>query len=61
MHPSSRRSHDAPPPGPHVLVVDDDRALRHAITTLLHEAGYRTDQAGDGPEALPQLRRSPST
>ena len=39
-----------------VLVVDDDRALRHAITTLLHDAGYRTDQAGDGPEALRKLQ-----
>ena len=39
-----------------VLVVDDDRTLRHAITTLLHDAGYGTDQAGDGPEALQKLQ-----
>jgi DNA-binding response OmpR family regulator len=43
----------------HVLVVDDDRALRHAITALLQAAGYRTDQAGDGPEALEKLRQQP--
>jgi len=43
----------------HVLVVDDDRALRTAITALLEAAGYRTDQAGDGPEALETLRRQP--
>jgi CheY-like chemotaxis protein/anti-sigma regulatory factor (Ser/Thr protein kinase) len=43
----------------HVLVVDDDRALRLAITALLQEAGYHTDQAGDGPEALDKLRRQP--
>jgi len=43
----------------HVLVVDDDRALRTAITALLQAAGYRTDQAGDGPEALETLRRQP--
>jgi CheY-like chemotaxis protein len=43
--------------GRHVLVVDDDRALRHAITALLHEAGYTIDQAGDGLEALDKLRR----
>lgn len=35
-----------------VLVVDDDRALRHAIAALLQAAGYVTEQAGDGPEAL---------
>jgi DNA-binding response OmpR family regulator len=43
----------------HVLVVDDDRALRLAITALLQAAGYRTDQAGDGPEALEKLRQQP--
>jgi CheY-like chemotaxis protein/anti-sigma regulatory factor (Ser/Thr protein kinase) len=43
--------------GRHVLVVDDDRALRHAVTALLHEAGYTTDQAGDGLEALDKLRQ----
>lgn len=45
--------------GRHVLVVDDDRALRHAITALLQAAGYRTDQAADGPEALEKLRQQP--
>ena len=44
------------PAGRNVLVVDDDRTLRHAITTLLHDAGYGTDQAGDGPEALRKLQ-----
>ena len=43
-------------PARNVLVVDDDRALRHALTTLLHDAGYRTDEAGDGPEALQKLQ-----
>ena len=43
----------------HVLVVDDDRALRLAITALLEAAGYRTVQAGDGPEALEKLRQQP--
>jgi len=45
--------------GRHVLVVDDDRALRHAISALLQDAGYNTDQAGDGPEALDKLRERP--
>jgi CheY-like chemotaxis protein len=43
----------------HVLVVDDDGALRHAISALLTEAGYRTEQAGDGPEALRKLHQQP--
>jgi DNA-binding response OmpR family regulator len=47
-------------PARHVLVVDDDRALRHALTALLQAAGYRTDQAGDGPEALDKLRQQPA-
>lgn len=47
------------PSGRTVLVVDDDRTLRHAITALLHDAGYRTDQAGDGPEALQKLQAQP--
>ena len=46
-------------PARNVLVVDDDRALRHAITALLQGAGYGTDQAGDGPEALDKLRQQP--
>lgn len=47
------------PAGRTVLVVDDDRTLRHAITTLLHDAGYQTGQAGDGLEALQKLQTQP--
>jgi len=43
----------------HVLVVDDDGALRHAITGLLRQAGYQTDEATDGPEALQKLQEQP--
>lgn len=42
-----------------VLVVDDDGALRHAITALLDQAGYQTDQATDGAEALRKLQQQP--
>ena len=45
----------------HVLVVDDDRAFRHAIAALLEKAGYATGQAADGVDALAQLRRGRST
>jgi CheY-like chemotaxis protein/anti-sigma regulatory factor (Ser/Thr protein kinase) len=43
---------------PHVLVVDDDRAFRHVIATLLQKAGYTTDQTGDGADALARLDRT---
>jgi CheY-like chemotaxis protein/anti-sigma regulatory factor (Ser/Thr protein kinase) len=46
-------------PARHVLIVDDDRALRHAIAALLQSAGYITDQAGDGLEALAKLQQQP--
>src|SRR6188472_3959272 len=42
-----------------VLVVDDDGALRHAIAALLEQAGYRTVQAADGPQALGTLQQEP--
>ena len=36
-----------------ILLVDDDRALRHAIgDACSHDAGYSVLQAADGPEAL---------
>ena len=47
------------PIAPHVLVVDDDRAFRHVIATLLQKAGYVTDQTGDGADALARLKRAP--
>lgn len=43
---------------PHVLVVDDDRAFRHVIASLLQKAGYTTDQTGDGADALARLGQS---
>ena len=49
----------AAPNAPHVLVVDDDRAFRHVIATLLQKAGYVTDQTGDGADALARLKRGP--
>lgn len=46
-----------PPPRRRILVVDDDRALRHAVATLLDEAGFMTEQAEDGPGALHKLQQ----
>jgi DNA-binding response OmpR family regulator len=44
-------------PPKRVLVVDDDRALRHALSSLLKGAGYVVEQAADGPSGLASLRR----
>jgi CheY-like chemotaxis protein/anti-sigma regulatory factor (Ser/Thr protein kinase) len=38
-----------------ILLVDDDRGLRHVLSALLQEAGHRVESAGDGPEALEML------
>lgn len=38
-----------------ILLVDDDRGLRHVLSTLLTEAGHVVDSAGDGPEAVARL------
>jgi DNA-binding response OmpR family regulator len=42
-----------------ILVVDDDRGFRHAMTVLLQEAGHTVVQAADGPAALDQLGGEP--
>jgi two-component system, response regulator, stage 0 sporulation protein F len=39
----------------HILVVDDDESHRTLICDLLEEMGYRTQQAGNGREALDLL------
>ena len=35
-----------------ILIVDDDRALRHVLGELLKAAGHSVDQAADGHDAL---------
>ena len=39
-------------PKPHVLVVDDDRAVRESLRRSLEFNGYAVSLAGDGAEAL---------
>jgi len=46
-------------PGRRILIVDDDRALRLALSTLLADAGHQIESAGDGPEALTLLHDRP--
>jgi CheY-like chemotaxis protein len=41
--------------GGRVLLVDDDRGLRHVLSTLLIDEGHAVELAGDGPEALAML------
>jgi CheY-like chemotaxis protein len=41
-----------------VLVVDDDEAVRSALTHALHRDGYNVSTAGDGATALAALLRN---
>jgi CheY-like chemotaxis protein len=45
------------PTGKRILVVDDDADIREALVCTLQAGGYRADGAGNGREALDQLRR----
>ncbi len=41
----------------HILVVDDERAIRRLLRLYLTEAGYTVTDAGDGGSALEQVRQ----
>ncbi|MFO7831759.1 MAG: response regulator, partial [Desulfuromonadaceae bacterium] len=41
----------------HILVIDDEPALRHVMCTLLGDAGYRVDESPDTHTALSMLRQ----
>lgn len=41
-----------------ILIVDDDDALRTALSRTLRANGYEVDQAGDAPEALGVIDRA---
>ncbi len=43
-----------------ILVVDDEEAIREIVTSMLATAGYRTQQAGSGQEALQVLESGES-
>jgi len=49
---------DPPDRGRHVLVVDDDKAMRGLFSTLLTRKGFDVDTAADGRVAFDQLRRN---
>lgn len=42
----------------HILVVDDDRAVRESLARSLQYSGYEVDSAADGVEALARLSGS---
>ena len=44
--------------GAHVLIVEDDVELRASMADLMHAAGYETDLASDGADAINRLETS---
>ena len=54
---SSKRARDA---APCVVVVEDDAAVRDAVSEALEAEGYRVYSAGDGSEALRVLAQIPT-
>ncbi len=42
-----------------ILVVDDDPTIRHGVSTVLGQAGYRITEATSGEEALAAFRAEP--
>jgi len=43
--------------GRRILLVDDDRGIRHVLTGLLTPVGHVVTAVGDGPEAIAELDR----
>jgi len=44
---------------PHLLVVDDDPAIRRILTLVLEDEGYEVETAADGLEALSKVEEAP--
>ncbi|MCH7977772.1 MAG: response regulator [Acidobacteria bacterium] len=42
----------------HVLVVDDSKAMRSILGSILRDAGFEVSEAGDGTEALKSLQEN---
>lgn len=58
--PADRHPHPPAPdvPPPRVLVADDSRSVREAVSRMLAGAGYVVDVAEDGERALTMLRQT---
>ncbi|MGC3998213.1 MAG: response regulator [Anaeromyxobacter sp.] len=44
---------------PHILVVDDNEAMRDNLLECLEQEGYAADAVADGAAALARLERAP--
>lgn len=44
--------------GPHILLIDDDPDIHHAVSAMLRPHGYRVTCCWTGPSGLAELRRS---
>jgi len=45
--------------GAHILIVDDERAMRRTLADLFESKGHRVEGAASGPEALEKISRQP--
>jgi DNA-binding NtrC family response regulator len=43
----------------HILIVDDEKRMRHLLSIMLSRRGYHVYQAGDGVEALEMIGATP--
>ena len=41
-----------------ILIVDDDLAIRNVLRMIFQREGYRTEEAGDGAEALQKVQKN---
>jgi len=44
----------------HIMVIDDDEAIRDLLKAILEREGYEVTSAADGKEAIRLFRRNPS-
>lgn len=43
-----------------ILIIEDDREVRHLLKVVLERAGYEVDEAADGQEGIHRFRTAPS-
>ena len=43
-------------PGEHILIVDDERAIRTTLRGVLEDEGYRVTAVGSGEEAIARIQ-----
>lgn len=47
------------PADTHILLIEDDVDMQHAIRAMLEPVGYRVEVVGTGPQGLAAMRRDP--